>query len=136
MVLNSSGHGGYRSFTIVNATKADGCPTKFTGGRYVAKTPVAAARKALSYHCAVKRIRGRCALYIKVRETTQGSKGKEYIYLLHRVKLASPLVRVVNGHEFKIKYTTTAKAAKRLPKCRSGRVKTSGKMRSRRRRRK
>ena len=99
MVKNSSGEDGYRSFTVVNMTKSDGCLTKFTGGRYVAKTPALAARKALSYHCAVKRIRGRCALYIKVKETTQGSKGKHYTYLAHRVKLDTP-IDLVNPFSF------------------------------------
>jgi len=132
MVKSASGKKGYRSFTVINATKSDGCPTKFTGGRYVSRTPAAAARKALSYHCAVKRIRGRCALYIKLRETTQGSKGKSYTYLLHRILLKKPIVRSINGNTFKIRYTTEVKAAASIPTCKSGRVKTSGRMRSRR----
>tara|TARA_Y100000590_G_scaffold185825_2_gene211756 strand:+ start:607 stop:1002 length:396 start_codon:yes stop_codon:yes gene_type:complete len=121
-----------RSFTVVNMTKYDGCPTKFTGGRYTGRTPAAAARKALSYHCAVKRIRGRCALYIKLRETTRGSNNKHFTYLLHRVKLAEPLVRFAGQpNEFKIRYTTDVKSVKSIPTCRSGRVKTRGRMRSR-----
>ena len=136
MVRNSSGQVGYRSFTVVNMTKSDGCPTKFTGGRYVARTPAGAARKALSYHCAVKRIRGRCALYVKLRETTQGSKGKQFTYLLHRIKLGNPVVRFAGtAREFRIRYTTRVKAARGIPSCRSGRTKTRGRMRSRRRRR-
>ena len=137
MVKNSSGEDGYRSFTIVNMTKSDGCPTKFTGGRYVARSPAAAARKALSYHCAVKRIRGRCALYIKVKETTQGSKGKHYTYLAHRVRLDTPIVRFKGtDNEFKVHYATEVKTAAGIPKqCGTkGRRKTTGRMRSRRRR--
>tara|TARA_Y100001970_G_scaffold125741_1_gene155553 strand:- start:1287 stop:1700 length:414 start_codon:yes stop_codon:yes gene_type:complete len=137
MVKNSSGEDGYRSFTIVNMTKSDGCPTKFTGGRYVARSPAAAARKALSYHCAVKSIRGRCALYIKVKETTQGSKGKHYIYLAHRVKLDTPIVRFAGqSNEFEVNYLTKVESADAMPKrCRTkGRRKTTGRMRSRRRR--
>ena len=135
MPRNSSGEEGYRSFTVVNMTKSDGCPTKFTGGRYVARTPAAAARKALSYHCAVKRIRGRCALYVKLRETTRGSKGKHFTYKLLREKLGTPVVRFEGtDREFRIRYKTNVKAAKGIPSCRSGRVKTRGRMRSRRRR--
>ena len=135
MPRNSSGKEGYRSFTVVNMTKSDGCPTKFSGGRYVARTPAAAARKALSYHCAVKRIRGRCALYVKLRETTRGSKGKHFTYKLLREKLGTPVVRFEGtDREFRIRYKTNVKAAKGIPSCRSGRVKTRGRMRSRRRR--
>ena len=137
MVKNSSGEDGYRSFTVVNMTKSDGCLTKFTGGRYVAKTPALAARKALSYHCAVKSIRGRCAMYIKIKETTQGSKGKNYIYVAHRVKLTSPIVRFAGkANEFKVHYATEVKAVDAMPKkCKTkGRRKTTGRMRSRRRR--
>lgn len=124
-----------RSFTVVNMTKSDGCPTKFTGGRYMGSSPAAAARKALSYHCAVKRIRGRCALYVKLRETTRGSKGKQFTYLLHRVKLGTPVVRFPGtAREFRIRYETNVKATKGIPSCRSGRRKTTGRMRSRRRR--
>ena len=135
MVKSASGVEGYRSFSVVNMTKSDGCPTKFRGGRYVARTPAAAARKALSNHCAVKRIRGRCSLYVKLREMTAGSKNKHYTYLLHRVKLAKPVVRLVGTpNEFKIRYTTDVKSVGGIPSCRSGRMKTSGRMRSRRRR--
>ena len=136
MVKNASGVTGYRSFEVVNMTKSDGCLTKFRGGRYVAKTPAGAARKALSNHCAVKRIRGRCALYVRLRETTTGSKNKRFTYLLHRVKLAKPVVRLAGtANEFKIRYTTKVKSVKSIPSCRSGRMKTSGRMRSRRLRR-
>ena len=137
MVKNSSGEDGYRSFTVVNMTKSDGCPTKFTGGRYVARSPAAAARKALSYHCAVKRIRGRCALYIKVKETTRGSKRKNFIYKASRILLTSPIVRFSGkANEFKVHYATEVKAVDAMPKrCRTkGRRKTTGRMRSRRRR--
>ena len=109
MVRNSSGQVGYRSFTVVNMTKSDGCPTKFTGGRYVARTPAAAARKALSYHCAVKRIRGRCALYVKLRETTQGSKHKEYRYKLVRSKKKTP-------GPFGNLFDVSATSVKKIPK--------------------
>ena len=137
MVKNSSGEDGYRSFTIVNMTKTDGCATKFTGGRYVAKTPALAARKALSYHCGVKKIRGRCALLLKVKETTRGSKRKNFIYKASRKRLDTPIVRFKGtDNEFKVHYATEVKAVEAIPKrCGTkGRRKTTGRMRSRRRR--
>ena len=122
-----------RSFTIVNMTHSDGCPTKFTGGRYLGRSPAAAARKALSYHCAVKKIRGRCALYVKLREMTQGSAHKHFSYLLHRVKLGKPVVRFAGtANEFKIRYTTTVKSVKSIPTCKKARGKSRGRMRRRR----
>lgn len=122
-----------RSFTVVNMSKSDGCATKFHGGRYLGRGAAAAARKALSYHCSVKRIRGRCAFYIKLRETTRGSAGKHYTYLAHRVKLETPVVRVVDGKKFTNRYTTKVQSVAGMPtKCRTGRQKTRGSMRSRR----
>ena len=138
MVKNSSGDAGYRSFSVVDMRRSNGCATKFHPGRYVGRSPAAAARKALTYHCAVKRIHGRCTLYVKVKETTQGSKGKSHTYLLHRRKLSKPLVRFPGtSKQFKIHYATEAKSVKGMPtRCREkGRHKSRGRMRSHRRRR-
>ena len=139
MVKNSSGHSGFRSFAIVDMRRSNGCQTKFNKeGRYVARSPDAAARKALSKHCAVKEIHGRCTLYIQVKEITQESKGKTYNYILHRKKLSEPLVRFAGTpKEFEIHYETEAKSVKAMPtKCiQKGRRKSPGRMRSKRRRR-
>ena len=62
MVHSASGKAGYRSFTVVDAARSDGCKTKFaikgSGGRYISKDPEGAARKAFSRLCHRKRIRG------------------------------------------------------------------------------
>jgi len=86
---------GERSFTISNAYHIDGCPTKFShkdySGRYTGMTPAGAAAKALTNLCHSKNIRGQCALYIEMRETTQGSNHKLYGYKCRRVKKAEPV---------------------------------------------
>jgi hypothetical protein len=86
---------GKRSFTINNAYHVDGCPTKFTHndytGRYTGFSAQGAALKALSELCRLKRIYGRCTLYIEMRETTQGSNGKLYAYHCKRIRLKKPI---------------------------------------------
>lgn len=81
---------GERSFTIESATHVDGCPTKFSHkdytGRYVAHRPAHAAGKAMTNLCNVKKVRGQCTLFIKMRETTQGSANKVFGYHVKRVK--------------------------------------------------
>jgi len=115
-----------RTFTIHEATHTDGCQTKFKSkdytGVYVSTSPSGAARKALTQLCRVKKIHGQCALYITIRETTQGSAKKLLSYKLNRVKLTKPLElkgRVIN-------YTSTAKSVDSIPKCKSGSRKSSG----------
>ncbi len=131
MVQSASGKEGYRSFTIVDATRVDGCKTKFTvkgsTGRYVSKDPEGAARKAFSRLCHRKRIRGQCAMIITVQEMTQGSNGKTFTYKLNREKLATPVE--LNGRV--IHYRPVAKALNNAPTvCRSGKGKSSGPMKS------
>jgi hypothetical protein len=73
-----------KHYTIVKAYHKDGCPTKFKGksgsGRFSSKKPSSSAKKAMSSLCQRKKIRGRCSLYLVIRETTQGSKHKEFAY--------------------------------------------------------
>ena len=91
--LSSSGK---RSFTINNAYHVDGCKTKFSHkdytGRFTKHSAQRAAMNALTELCHVKKIKGQCALYIEMRETTQGSKHKLYGYHCNRVKKDKPLV--------------------------------------------
>ena len=85
-----------RTFTIDEAAHADSCGTKYklrgNSGRFKSKEPRGAAKKAFSSLCRRKRIRGRCVLYISVRETTQSasSKGKVFTYRFTRRKAAVP----------------------------------------------
>ena len=120
-----------RSFTINNAYHVDGCKTKFSHkdytGRFTGKSAQRASMKALTELCHVKKIRGQCALYIEMRETTQGSKHKLYGYHCNRVKKDTPLV--VPGKST-FNYDIVCKAV-RIPseKCKKSH-KTSGRMRS------
>lgn len=117
-----------RSFTINNVYHVDGCPTKFTHndytGRYEGKDARSAASKALTKLCAVKKIRGRCTLYIEMRETTQGSPHNLFAYHCKRIHLKIP--HEVNGH---IHYYTNKVKAVDIPteKCAKSH-KSSGRM--------
>jgi len=130
MVKSSSGKVGMRSFTVVGVAKHGGCKTKFNAGRYISRNAVGAAKKAFNEHCRVKRIRGRCALRVTVKETTQGSSGKEYTYKLLRKKLAEPLVRLEGTpNQFVVEYVVVAKSTNTPPPCKAGNnVRTTGKM--------
>ena len=85
---------------------------KVTGGRYKSKTPSSAARKAATK--LFKKAKGKVPAKITfcLRESTSGSDKKEFHYVATRVKLAKPLVRIVNGVEIVNKYKTVVKAAK------------------------
>lgn len=80
-----------RNFTIADAAHRDGCGTKYQikgySGRFHSADPGSAARKAATSLCRRKKIRGRCVLYISMRETTRGAKaGKVFTYRLTRKK--------------------------------------------------
>lgn len=120
-----------RSFTVVDAKRVDGCPTKFVvkghGGRFIKRTPRAAASSAFNRLCRRKRIKGQCAMILSVQETTQGSAGEVFSYKLNRNKLAEPIER--NGYV--IQYDTEIASTKHtsVPKsCRSGKQKSAGPM--------
>ena len=132
MVKSSSGRSGYRSFTVEAVSKVNGCETKFRGGRYINKRPEGAARKAFNELCRVKRIRGKCALYLKMKETTKGGSSKVFIYKLNRNKLAKPLVMLKGtNNEYVIEYNLACNAAKAMPtKCEKS-SKSSGRMKKR-----
>ena len=121
----------YRTFKVVSALK-NNCPTKVnSNATYVSKNPMSAAKKAFSGLCNKKRIRGKCTLIVTVRESTSGEDKKEFTYELKRTKLSEPVVRVVNGVEYKYQYVTHAKAVKaRGPKknCPQNRPKSRGPM--------
>lgn len=115
-----------RTFTIHNARQVDGCPTKFyrmgKTGVYTGTTPAAAAKKALTKLCRVKRISGVCTIYITIRETTQGSTHKTFTYKMKRMLLDKP-------GPFGNKYYSVAEAIDEsaIPKCAHSH-KSSGRM--------
>ena len=119
-----------RSFTIDNATHADSCGTKYklrgNSGRFKSKDPRGAAKKAFSSLCRRKRIRGRCVLYISVRETTQGgsTKNKVFAYRFSRRKAETP-------GPFGQLYEVVGKSVKSVPDNCSKPRKTKGRMFSR-----
>lgn len=117
---------GFRSFTVVEASKHGGCSTKFVGGRYINRNPYGAAKKAFTELCRVKDIRGVCSLVITIRETTEGSKKKEFTYKLNRKKLKDPIIRLEGTkNEFLIEYVVVGKAFDKPKTCKK-KGKTSG----------
>lgn len=85
---------GKRSFTVDNSD------TNVTGGRYLASSPLAAARKAarqLFKDTRKKTIR------FGMRETSQGSEKKVFFYVANKVALDEPKVIVRGDREIKIK---------------------------------
>jgi hypothetical protein len=131
MVKSTSGKKeGLRSFKVVDVRKHSGCETKFRSGRFISRTPVGAARKAFNDLCRVKKIRGVCTLHVVVKDTTKGSKGKEYCYKLQRRKLKQPLVMMKGtNNQYTIEYSVDAKSVsmEEMEKCKR-KGKTSGVM--------
>jgi hypothetical protein len=125
----SSMKSGERSFTIEMASHVDGCPTKFSrkdfSGRYISRNPSGAASKALTQLCNVKKVKGQCTLFLKMKETTQGSKRKEYLYNVKREKLSKP-VEITNG--VMVEYKNVVKSRDSMPNCKKSH-KSSGRMR-------
>lgn len=118
-MVRKNGKEGYRSFTLVGASKTSGCRTKGYGGRFINRSPAGAARKAFTDLCRTKRISGVCTLYITVRDTTKGGKqkGKEYAYKLQRNKLGKPLIRLEGKPgEYVVEYRSTCRAVKAAKK--------------------
>jgi len=119
-----------RTFTIHDARKTDGCPTKFKNkdysGVYVSSNPAGAAKKALTQLGRIKNNKGQFSLYLTMRETTQGSKKKLMSYKVTREKLKEPLELKGRVIEFQNK----SKSVKSIPKG-VGCAKSSGKKRTR-----
>ena len=121
-----------KTYKVVKVTRQGNCPTKFKPGRYTSKYgPSSAAKKAFNNLCRLKNIRGQCTLWVTVKETTRGSKHKEFTYKCSRQKLAKPVIRKVkkDGVEkkFKIEYNVVCKKAIRPSVCK-GNKQTVGRM--------
>ena len=97
---------GKRSFTVVKVTDTNDKEKgkKNLGGRYVSKSPDAAARKSANRICRKSKTKGRCSLKVTVQETTKGSKHKEFTYKVTRK--FDPVKVIVNGEEVVYKYKT------------------------------
>ena len=83
-----------------------------------------AASKALTQLCNVKKVRGQCTLFVKMRETTQGSKKKEFLYNVKREKLNNPVE--LSGRT--LEYKNRVKSTDSMPNCKKSH-KSSGRMR-------
>jgi hypothetical protein len=87
-----------------------------TGGRYKSNSPLAAAKKAATklFKKAQSKPSSKSLKKISfcIRETTSGSDKKLFAYVATRVKLAQPLVRVINGVEIVNRFKTEVKADK------------------------
>lgn len=122
-----------RHFTLDGAFHTDGCPTKFKGksgtGRFNSRDAYESAKKAFSSLCQRKKIHGRCSMYVVLRETTQGSKGKKYTYLAHRLNRDKDDVSPF-GNKYKVKLNTVDPDKLSKKTCKASR-KSRGRMKSR-----
>lgn len=125
-----------RRFTIHDARKANGCPTKFKSkeysGIYEGSAPSSAAMKALTQLCRAKKTKGQCTLFLTMREITQGNNKKAngepklYHYKVKREKLEKPIE--LKGRV--VEYKNVCKSIKSMPTKEKGCKKSSGKKRS------
>ena len=127
--MTKLGDSGKRHFTVVKAMHADGCATKFNEDSRLSGTPQRAASKAFNRLCNLKRVKGGCALYITVKETTRGSANKEHTYKCLRKKLDKPIELKDRVYEYK----PVCLAVKSTPHCAKSH-KSSGRMLSKSRR--
>ena len=118
-----------RSFSVVRLAKRNEKDKSKTEGRYIARDAIGAAKKAFNRECRQSKIKGQCTLIIILKETTQGSKKKRYVYKMKRVKLQKPIKIDRNNESITINYKTNAQRIKQLNhKEFLKRVKGAGKM--------
>jgi hypothetical protein len=129
---NTSASHSKRHFTIAAAYHTDGCSTKFKGksgtGRFNSRDPYESAKKAFSSLCQRKKIKGRCSMYVTVRETTRDGKGKEYSYLARR-HLRDPEDISPFGHKYRVKLEAISEEDLLKKTCKQSK-KSSGRMKS------
>lgn len=84
-----------RSFTIFNISRNLNCKEELNEGRYRAKDPQSAAKKAFNRFCnRTNQNEKKCNYFLTVKETTRGSNGDLNTYKMMRVKLPKPIVRL------------------------------------------
>ena len=103
-----------RSFSVVRLAKRNEKDKSKTEGRYIARDAIGAAKKAFNRECRQSKIKGQCTLIIILKETTQGSKKKRYVYKMKRVKLQKPIKIDRNNESIIINYKTNAQRIKQL----------------------
>jgi hypothetical protein len=98
-----------RSFTVEKIETSNGKSKGASnlGGRFISSTPAGAAKKVGSKVCRESDVKGRCVLYITIRETTRESNHKDYVYKITRI--LDPVTIVRDGVEITYRYRTEAK---------------------------
>jgi hypothetical protein len=99
-----------RSFTIVSIKNNDKS-VRYTDGRFISDSPAAAAKKAFSKAYHYLNGNGPMSLKITMRETTQDSKKKEYIYRVTRKSEKTQIER--DGEIITYNFTTKIKSLTR-----------------------
>lgn len=97
-----------RSFTIQSVQKPDGNKINFTGGRYISETPIGSVKKMFSKVIQSLPKSKISSLKITIRETTAGSKHKEYSYKVTKKPHVTTIER--DGKEITYHYVTKAKS--------------------------
>ena len=103
-----------RSFSIIRLANRNEKNKSKTSGRYVARDALGAAKKAFNRECRQSKIKGQCTLIIILKETTQRSKKRRYVYKMKRVKLQKPIKIDRNNELITINYKTNAQRIKKL----------------------
>jgi hypothetical protein len=97
-----------RSFTIESIKKTDGKKVNYRDGRFISETPVGSAKKVFTKAYHHLKSTGTLSLIVKIRETTQGSRKKEYTYKVRRIAEKTEVER--DGKIIQYNFITKAKA--------------------------
>lgn len=95
---------GVRSFTVITSA-----PFGERGGRYIAKEPLDAARKAARIRFAANGHK-QSRIILQIKEITRGQKRKTFFYRGVSTKLAKPNVYTLNGNNVVQAYETEVSA--------------------------
>jgi len=104
-----------RSFTVTQIVDKYGKKKGSANlhGRFKSKTPVGAAKKSFTRVCNKSAIKGRCAMNVTVKETTRGSKHKEFSY--HITRDRKPTVVRHGNRQVVHNYKNKARSLQRSP---------------------
>jgi len=101
-----------RSFTIVKINSSDRrVKSKSVGGRFQSADPASAAKKAGSSICRLNNINSSIKFKVAIKETTQGSSNKVFVYSFSRVRNPRTVLR--SGKEITYEFETKVKSLKR-----------------------
>ena len=99
-----------RSFTIDSILK-NGRKVKYSGGRFISKTPSGAAKKMFTKACQLNKSGKKgtaCSLIVNLHETTSGSRKKEYSYRVN--KIYNPVEVNIGGDLVTFRHTIRTKS--------------------------